>query len=160
MEGSVSGTRAAALAKEREVQAAAFEAARNDLQSSSRILPKNINDKFSHSRHDGKKDKVETEQYGLATLDQYRRAKAGEINDAKQTDAVDDTAIAQAEARAEASRARAAKNVKRALPFFLLVVTMTVAQKMTTMVMGLFLPFPPCPRPPLRLRRPHLLPPL
>jgi len=52
------------------------------------------------------------------------------------------------------------KNVKRALPFFLLVVTMTVAQKMTTMVMGLFLPFPPCPRPPLRLRRPHLLPPL
>ena len=117
MEGSVSGTRAAALAKEREVQAAAFEAARNDLQSSSRILPKNINDKFSHSRHDGKKDKVETEQYGLATLDQYRRAKAGEINDAKQTDAVDDTAIAQAEARAEASRARAAKKRKASSSF-------------------------------------------
>ena len=46
VEGAVGGARAVALAKEREEQAAAFEAAKNDLQSSSRILPKNIGDKF------------------------------------------------------------------------------------------------------------------
>ena len=110
VEGAVGGARAVALAKEREEQAAAFEAAKNDLQSSSRILPKNIGDKFKKSRTDETK-KVDNNHYGLATLDQYRRAKAGEITQEKD-DKQDDDIIAKTEARAVESRKRAAKKRK------------------------------------------------
>jgi protein FAM50 len=118
VEGAVSGARAAQLDKERDAQIAAFESAKKELaNASSRILPKNVNDKFSKStRNSAKPNTLGTAQYGLTTLDQYRRAQSGQVDQDK-TEKVDDDAIAKAEAKATESRKRAAKKRKASSSF-------------------------------------------
>eukprot|EP00946_MAST-07B_sp_MAST-7B-sp1_P001024 g1024.t1 len=80
-EGAVAGARAVRLTQEREKQRSAYQAARDDIAGgNSRILPKNVNDKFAPSRRKAG-DSVAVVRYGLNTLDEYRRAAAGELVD-------------------------------------------------------------------------------